>query len=436
MRISIAISILILLVAALFGIPAHQRLNTIRTNHAKLVAEAAELGISIDPKHPAAAVRSTKRPREDKLAVAKKFAAELISFAKEMESRESQSTPPDEAQQKRGTLIMEQIMALDAAQLKLLVAEFRAAKDLKEETRQELISFALMTLANDHPQAALQLFVETPELTGDRSMSNHLVPSTLAKLAREDPLAAVDWLKKNANKVPDSDSDGIKNGLIAGVAASDTKLAFKLIGELGLKETWQAVNSIIRAAKTPADQTATLIALREHLAGIPDEKARKEFAERAINRFADTIAEAGFEAGTKWIAESKLTPTELGIIARGLQGSVKSAESGRWIEWIGEKLPANEAGGAINRLVRDWTRNDYQAAGKWLNDATPGPAKNAAVSSYAETLAEYEPASAAQWALTLPPGTDRDKTLKRIYQNWPESDSAAKEAFKHQHGIK
>jgi hypothetical protein len=36
----------------------------------------------------------------------------------------------------------------------------------------------------------------------------------------------------------------------------------------------------------------------------------------------------------------------------------------------------------------------------------------------------------------LPPGTDRDKTLKRTYQNWPESDTAAKEAFKQQHGIK
>ena len=182
---------------------------------------------------------------------------------------------------------------------------------------------------------------------------DHLVASTLAKLTREDPFAAIEWLNKNESRFPCATTDNVKNGLIAGVAASDTKLAFKLNGELGIKETWQAVNSIIRAAKIPAGQTATLIALREHLAGIPDEKARKEFAERAINRFADTIAEAGFEAGTKWIAESKLTPTELEIMARSLQGSVRSAESGRWIEWIGEKLPTNEAGGAINRLVRD-----------------------------------------------------------------------------------
>jgi hypothetical protein len=36
---------------------------------------------------------------------------------------------------------------------------------------------------------------------------------------------------------------------------------------------------------------------------------------------------------------------------------------------------------------------------------------------------------------TLPPGEDRDATLKTIYQRWPKEDPAAKEAFKQQHGI-
>jgi hypothetical protein len=54
---------------------------------------------------------------------------------------------------------------------------------------------------------------------------------------------------------------------------------------------------------------------------------------------------------------------------------------------------------------------------------------------FKSALPEYEPASAAQWAMTLPPGEDRDETLKSVYQNWPETDPAAKEAFKKQHGI-
>ena len=54
-------------------------------------------------------------------------------------------------------------------------------------------------------------------------------------------------------------------------------------------------------------------------------------------------------------------------------------------------------------------------------------------------MARYEPATAAQWALTLPAGQERDATLRTIYQNWPGSDPAAREAaaaFAQTHGLK
>jgi hypothetical protein len=85
--------------------------------------------------------------------------------------------------------------------------------------------------------------------------------------------------------------------------------------------------------------------------------------------------------------------------------------------------------------MRNWTRNDYQSAGQWLTTAPDGLVKNAAIRSYAETVSPYDPETAAQWALTLPPGNERERTLRRIHQNWPADDSAAKEAFARKHGI-
>ena len=41
-----------------------------------------------------------------------------------------------------------------------------------------------------------------------------------------------------------------------------------------------------------------------------------------------------------------------------------------------------------------------------------------------------------QWIMTLPPGKDRDSTLKNIYQNWPKKDITARDAFAKGHGIK
>jgi hypothetical protein len=87
-------------------------------------------------------------------------------------------------------------------------------------------------------------------------------------------------------------------------------------------------------------------------------------------------------------------------------------------------------------MVRNWTQKDYAAAGKWLITVPDGPTKNAAVRSYAETISEYEPQTAAQWALTLPAGRDRENTLRKIYQHWPKEDAAAKAIFAKDYGIK
>ncbi len=435
MKFSIALAILILLVAGLFGISNQQQLTTVRERHAKLAAAAAQLGISIDPSNPNDPIRSTKRERENKQASAQLVANEFIAFAKEMEAFEKKGKQPDEAQQKRMMDLMDRMMSLDTSQLKFLITAVQAAKDLKDETRQNLVAFSILTLANDHPLAALTLFTESPDLHKDNRMGSYIVSSSLSQWAKQDPTSALEWVKNNSAKFPDLITDDVKTGLISGTATQDPKLAFKLIGELGLKDANSSISEIIEAATTPDERTATLTALREHLAGITDEKTRAELSDRAISDFNNDLIKSGFAASTQWIAKSNFTPAELDSFAGGLY-NLKGDENGQWIQWVGEKLSPEKADDKVRDLVRTWTQNDYQAAGKWLSNAADGPTKNSAISSYAETVSKYEPATAAQWALTLPPGKDRDKTLRRISQNWPKEDAAGKAAFKQQHGIK
>jgi hypothetical protein len=270
-------------------------------------------------------------------------------------------------------------------------------------------------------------------------MGKHVVSSSLAKWAKDDPLAALEWVRKNSEKFPDLVIDDAKRGLISGVAMSDPKLAFKLIGELGIKETSSQISGIISAAMTAEDRTVVLGALREHLATISDEAARHNAANNAVVALARGVVKEGFEAGTKWLATANLSPAELESFASGLSSSDKKGESGKWIEWIGASLPADKGSNSIRNIVRNWTEDDYQAAGKWLATAPAGPTKNTSIRSYAETVSKYEPETAAQWALTLPPGQDRDETLQNIYENWPKNDAAAKEAaaaFAKEHGLK
>jgi len=435
-KISIAASILILLLAALFGFHGQQQLVTVRETHDKLVASANQLGISIYPSRPSTPVRITKREREDKEADAKAAAVEFIAFAREMEANREKGGSTDEAQQKRQMEIMDRMMSLDSAQLKILIAEVSAAKDLKDETRGALIGSSIMTLSNDHPQAALALLTESSDLFEGVGMGSHVISSSLAKWAKDDPLAALEWVRNNSAKFPDFITERAKQGLISGTAIQDPKLAFKLIGDLGLENSSFVVTGIVRAATTPEQRTATLAALREHLANLKDEKARKDLSRSAVYVFAQNCGKEGFDSSSQWITSAGFTPAELESFAGGLNGSIKNGENGRWIEWIGENLPPHKAADKIESMVRGWTHTDFQAAGNWINSVPDGPTKNTAIRSYALTVSGYEPETAAQWALTLPPGKDRDSTLNRIYQNWPKDDPAAKEAFKQQHGIK
>ncbi len=437
MKISIALSLLILAAAAGLGWHDHQRLAVVRASHTKLVAEASQLGISIDPAaNSADPVRVTKHERENREADARLAAVEFIAFAKEMEAMEKKGGQPDEATQKKILDFMDRMMSLDSAQLKILIAEIRVNKELKDETRQNLIGFSIMTLSNDHPKAALALFTESSDLFKDNGMGKHLISSSLAKWAKDDPMGALEWTKKNGEKFPDLVTDDAKRGMISGTAATDPALAFKLIGELGLKDTTQAISSIMSAAKTPEERTATFAAYRAHLATLSDEKSRGALSTTAIGTLGSSLGREGFQSATAWIEKASLTPEELEGVAGSLNHSVKSAETGQWIEWMGGKLPPEKVNANIRNLVTNWTRNDYQAAGKWLATAPDGPAKVSSVRAYAETVSTYEPVTAAQWAMTLPPGKDREDTLKRIHNNWPENDPAAKEAFAKEHGIK
>jgi hypothetical protein len=334
--------------------------------------------------------------------------------------------------------MMDRMMSLDTSQLKIVIAEFRASKEVGDEMRRGLIGFSIMTLASDHPQAALALFTETSDDFKDEGMGNHVISTSLAKWAKDDPMAALDWVRKNGEKFPDLVNDDAKRGMIAGAAANDPKLAFSLIGELGFEDVSRPIDKIVDAARTPAERTATLAALREHLETLTNPKARDDTSRTAIRELVQSAAKDGFEAGSKWIDEAGFTPEQLAQIG-GVTPEAKGDDTGKWVEWMGETLPAENSHDAIRNMVTTWTRDDYQAAGTWLAATPEGPARDSSVRAYAETVAGYDPETAAQWAATLPAGKDREQTMKSIYQKWPRDDEASKAAraaFGKAHGIK
>ena len=435
MKISIAVSILILLIAALIGVPVHQRLITLRKNYAQLVARASQLNIITNLSDLANPVSITKRKREDRDAAVKRATGEVIALAEELKATVKKGKELDRAQEVQILELEDQIASLDSNQLKNHIAEVLAAKDLQDETRQEIMEFVISILSRDNPQAALALVTQSLDFLGKRCL-NHDVCISLSNWAKDDPLAAVEWLNQSMVKFPELMTESNKFGLLSGTVHQDPKLAFRLMGELALKEPNSFIQDIMQATETPEECNAAIAALREYLVSIKDDKTRGAISAEALTNWSHSFVTQGFDTNSQWLAGANFTPAELESLSIGMYKTEMSGDNGKWIEWLGQKLPPEKAREQVRNHINYWTQTDYRAAGEWLATAAPGPTKNTAIRSYAETVSEYEPAAAVQWALTLPPGQDRDATLKTIYQKWPEDDPTAKEAFRQQHGIK
>lgn len=225
------------------------------------------------------------------------------------------------------------------------------------------------------------------------------VCTALTTWARSDLTAAIDWLKKN----PQQFSDCAESGIISAVAEQDPQHAFRLIGQLGLKDKNQTAWQIVNSAKTFEQKSATLAGLREYLPTLQTGDKLDHYGESYLGMLAHDMHRERIEAITRWISESKLTPQEMDPFLNGLVNAT-NIETGRWIEWMRQSLPTKQADERIENLIHQWARRDYQAA--------------------------------AQWATSQSESKDREQVLKTIHRYWPEQDSAGKESFAKEHGIK
>ncbi len=426
----------------LVGWRNQSRISTIRIERQALHAEAERLGITTGEAAEGEEASINHRRRPDREAAAKATAAEVIAFAKEMEAMQKQGKDPNADMtgfQERVLALMDRMTSLDSAQLKALIAEIRSAPDLSDEIRQGLIGFSVMTLSKEHPRTALELFTESSDLFPDNRMSKHMVSGALGEWAKKDPDAALEWMRTNKEKHSDLITAQTKQHLISGIAETDPKRAFQLLAELSDGSSTEMNNplgSIMQAARTPAQRTATLEAFREYTADLPAGDKKIHATQQAISQLAGQMAGEGFESSTAWVASAKLSPEELEAFSDGVTYNSKPEDQAKWIGWISETMPPEKSASQLKQIVSHWTRDDYKAAGEWLVAEPEGPSKNNAIQAYAETVAPYEPETATQWALTLPPGKDRDNTLKRIHRELKGKDAGAAAAFAEKHGIK
>lgn len=434
MKASLLLTALILAAAGLLGWRQHGQLTHVRETHRAALAEARALGLAADDIAAGKLPLPAKRAREnaaDRSAAAKAFAAELIAFAAEVKARQEDGDAMDAPMQKRIAELLVTLGEFDPAQIKILIAELRACDTLDRDMRRGVLGLAIMTLAERQPESALALFTESSDLVEAEGMMEHVLAQSIEKLAETNPNAALEWLRANGKKFPDLIGENTRLAVVAGAAKLDPKLALGLADELDLVDDNRApqVAGRLAAAATTAEERSTL------LAALRAVTEKSDLVSATLTSLASGLASDGFDDASAWLATARLDDVERESFLNGLGQHAMGEDTGKWLDWMGDKLPPDKQASKIGQIVSQWTTRDHQAAGEWIRQTADGPVKEAAVASYAETVAPYEPATAAQWALTLPAGERRRALIREINREWKKKDEAAAADFAREHDL-
>jgi DNA-directed RNA polymerase subunit F len=365
--------------------------------------------------------------------------AEFLAFRREYERQEAAGQSGEDLNEQYGAW-MEHVRMLNPEELRVLIQELRAAREIEAGVRWNCIQDIVRNLADVRPASALELMFSTADLAPqERRMDVDLIGKSIQNWAKDDPDSALKWLKENEGKLTVDAKDQAKEALLKGMASRDPVAAFRMLGKLGMEDAnGRGIDRIVYECKTPELRMAAVTGIREYAATLPDEKKREGIQNEAVSWLAYRAAVEDFDSGSKWIAAANFTEGELKRFALNLgnnMSNVKEADAAKWVQWASETLPVGDVDKAVRNMVSTWARADYRAAADWIKATPDGPAKNNSTRAYAEAVSQYEPDSAVDWAATLPAGKERDATFKTIHKNLLKKDAEGAAAFAVKYGI-
>jgi hypothetical protein len=438
MKISWFITILILGVGAFFY---QQGRETVSSQRASLVAvqkSAADLGLDltaaaegrllVDPvAQQKAEADAIALGRQQHDAEVREFAKELIAFAVEMKKHEMSKEPRSPDFEKRMMAMMARFVELDEADMRILVGEVKITSALDDKTRKEMVFFSCMMLSQSNPAASVKLMGEARELMkgGDDGMRNHMLSTTLANWAKADPQAALAWADRPENA--DILNAETKRGIIIGLAQTDPQQALTMalqqdrdgstlsrLASAAAKDSWKALLEAVPSTGTDGKQRNNL-----------------------LNGMANKLKENGVEATAQWMSTANLSQPDRQQMMESISNSMYGTKPAPWLEWMGrEETDPAKIRSYTRNIIPNWTQQDFNGVGEWINKQPVGVLRESATQSFAETLTPHEPEAAAVWALYLPESPDRTKLLQNIHTSWKGKDPTAAEAFAAQHGLR
>jgi hypothetical protein len=448
MKISFALTALILAIGVTIGWRDHVRLVSLNSKSLALSAVRHQPAVALEPATSPGKTAQMRRPRpqapEETHAAAKRLLAVVRALDSDKQARKNNPGRPRIPSAEPFTALE----SLNAEELKFFLTTLHADTTVDPWIVESFSDFGLMVLARLDGRTALELRFSRPESAprqdqgraiqdhGRAMMEPRIVQLSLSQWAKQDPLAALEWTKEYSVKSPEMAREMAIDGLLGGAASKDPKLAISMLDQLDIRSFSSAGSVLGNQTQTPEARNAVVSAMREYLAGTTDPKKTAALQTGFFSTIAQGMQGGDFNESVVWLENAKLSPDESVAFASGISEYAAKKDLGKWIGWMAANLPSEPLRDKVESIFVGWVNNDVEAAGTWLAQAPDDAAKIPAVRVYVRTVARYEPQNAEQWAMTLPAGGDRDQTMREIHQSWPVNDPNGKAAFAARHGLK
>ena len=418
---SLITAALILGIAAFFGVAQQKQLTELETRWVSLSQQAKEYDIPTDPAVAYAPSRLSHRASSPvQTESVAEFLERMIVVIKEIGEAEKKGLSDSIEIQQKGMKMFGELANFSGPEIKLFVDGILADERLDGELKNGMMEISIMILSQKNPDAALSFILEMEdEIFQEEGSKQHVIGTAIASLAKNDPRAAVDWLMANSDTIGEIDEE--MRVQILREAAGDIAGALSIIDDLGFEKRSRAFGSI--ANRVTAENLPEFLKV-----------ARKEEESATRNQALRSLAGGVFgqdvEKAVTLLEDGTFTREETAVFLGGLDYYSLEEKTPQWLDWM-----VDHNKGSTANLIRDWTRSDYRAAGEWVNSVDKGPKHDQAKAAYASTLAEHEPAAAADWAISLPEGNQRKKVQVKIYRHWKKKDPAAAEAYARKNGL-
>jgi hypothetical protein len=106
--------------------------------------------------------------------------------------------------------------------------------------------------------------------------------------------------------------------------------------------------------------------------------------DNALYAMAGGIGSYGFEPASAWLDPLNLRPSE---ITRLLVEMQLKEDTGKWFEWMGDRLSSEDFELVAAQKLGTWVRDDIKTVEEWPARTADGPAKRAILSRYNSMIA-------------------------------------------------